>query len=290
MNLNTRNINTILSDDCLRLIFRECSLQQLLQLRSICSRWQLIIEHIFQSKHSLKLFGSPEYSRKFFDNMVQFKISDSIWKDYPGLGNIGSDSLILKPDIASSDKACHFLAELFPNIQILILFCPQLLNSTQLPLMLNCWAPKLTSLIIYSMYRSINLSYKFCDTFKQMTSLKRLEIFRMLRKEIPEQVTILDQLKHFAIIHYSNDIMPILRQLKSCESIKLSWICLSLSQMEDLMLENPNLAKNIQNLKLGMISSPKNDNRIKNFQAILSFICTRFRSLRTLDIILTDQV
>lgn len=286
------NINQSLSDDCFRLIFAEFSLREQIHLRSVCIRWQVIIEQICRGKQTLKLFGSKEAVRQYLESVTNFKVPDMLPHSQP-VTDVSSDTLVIKPNL-DLECACNALSGLFQNVRILVIYCPQLFKCHQMPDMLSSWTAKLSALIIFKPRVDPLTLENFWNAISHMRSLERLHLIQMYSLQIPRQTIapILGSLKHFAIAHYLDDIYSVLVQLgPRIESLKLSCVSLNVEQLQLLIEQNPNLIESLEMLTLGLISPHGNGlSRVENLREVLQFICKKFVNLNFLDIVMTDQV
>ena len=90
---------------------------------------------------------------------------------------------------------------------------------------------------------------------------------------------------------YTYNLTPILKQLgPNLKSLQLSWVPLSVFQLERLLDHNPALQTSLNHLSLGMISSTGTMSRMENFKLLLNLISNQLTSLQFLDILMADQL
>lgn len=275
------NIND-LPDDCLRLVFTKLTLQELIQLRSgtICIRWHLVIDHICSGVRTLKIHGSHQEVQQFNREMFEANAERYCKSSHTNVLVLGKDLDL------------RVLPSTFPELNNFMISRAEPGEDSQRILngMLRKWTSTLKTLAMFGFAKSSpKLIGEMWNIISEMSHLSMLNLGGLYREEIPENFPILHQIKFMILVHYLPDLTPVLAQLKSLHGLMLSWIYLSVPQLERALQLNPNLAKNLDFLNLGYIFSP-NGNREHNFRKLLSFICRKFEQLKHLNILFSDHV
>ncbi|KAJ6216121.1 hypothetical protein RDWZM_007278 [Blomia tropicalis] len=275
-----------LPNDCLRLILIRCPLSQLVHLRAVSFHWCSVIETIFKKKKTLKLFGSSYDIEKYLYVLTNFKAINT--EREISLFNFEADSLIIsetKPELA-----CYEIVKLFPNVRNLYIRCYQLFRIEQLGTVLfQQLCNQLNLLWIYGLPANGIVPHSFWSSIGQMSALKRLFLIRVYNCHIPSQLTIFQQLNQLVLTHNLQDVNPILIRLKSIQTLKLNMINYNCEKLDQLLEANPLILKNLISLGLGTITC-SNINRLKNFKLLLNRFCVKFHEIRTLDLIMADQI
>ena len=259
------NINQ-LNDDCLIAIFSKHSLQELVHLRNICSRWKTVIEIIFKGRSSLKLFVSYRSVKEYLCRVKKFMADDEELRLKPA--GQGDDDLVLNPDalIAFEANQCIdqsrglFLPVLFPNITKLficldrIYFNDYAFNKFDFANLLNKW-PNLSTLLTFNFPSNATLMNSFFNAISSLSSLRSLYLIKLkgnydhdFTKLFPSVV--LHRLEQLTMVSKNKTgLENILTRLgPNCSRITFNWRCFA--SFDDLPnFRNVTLAANRQSLK-----------------------------------------
>src|SRR5699024_7844872 len=154
---------------------------------------------------------------------------------------------------------------------------------------LNLWGQRLQQLMLFGIPQTAQQLEAVWSELSTMPSLRTLQIFRLYKNRIPD-LPILAHLERLLLIHYLQDMVPLMSQLTSITDLDLSWIYLSAKQLEQTLERNPAIRSNLRTLSLGFISSPDGGDRVQNFQALLTFICRNFSEIHSFDLLFAEHV
>lgn len=281
------HLNT-LPNDCLRLILEQCSLMELLSLRLVCTRWQLLIEEMCQVCRSLSVFECTEDIAEY-NSMRYYFLENNIIKRSKDKVNFaeGDNVLITGPE---GDLLRH-LGDLFPNCnQLLLLYSRACLALTEtLP------PTSLHSLTILSKRRSTEIAAKFWSWIDDIPSLKNLALFGMFDNRLPTSLKALSRLEVFSLTGYSDDVLPIMTQLgRPLRHLLLDRLSLPVSRLESILEQTAPrewitgvTQLSLGSLNTGMVSSKAYLEKIKQY---MSFFCRHFRQLTFLQVRFALQI
>lgn len=268
---------TQLDDDSLILIFKQFTTQELISLRAVCGRWQIIIEGICAGKQSLKLFSSPANVYQYCNDLMSLCQEEA---EHLKLRNVPlDDDLVLSME---APAVARILGSLFSTVSQLVVH----LNGESafnLPTLLQS-LPALTRLSIFGeIPGDFVYQQQLCLAISSLAQLKHLELFKeseyskilspALNLQIP---AVLCQLESFSLIGFDTDIVQILGQLGG-DLKKLMLDRLPLHQLERLFQTPPAFAKTLINFTVDDLD-----------EGSLAFICDNFPSLEALEIGLDD--
>lgn len=231
----------------------------------------------------LRLFGSAYELQQMCRMLFERNLDPKLFGDNH---LIVGEAAELEPDLILAK--CTTLPEILPNINNLSM---QIRTDYEqaAPEMLDRWKSGLKELSLSGMPKSPELTGKIWAILSEAKSLKKLFLVQQFRNAIPVHLPIFPQLTDFGIIHYLPELLPVLSRLTSVKAIVLSWVYLSVGELEQILKLNPNLRNNLTRLSLGFISSHKG-NREKNFLKVFAYICHNFQQLEYLDIAMADHV
>ena len=258
------NINS-LPDHCLWMVFEELSLEQIISLRRVCQRWRCLIDHIFTRQTNLKLFATKTDFVRFKQRQMEFNLNRTT-----PFGISNNEVLILK---AKNVVWSETLVRHFPNVEVLLMECSGNRNlQFDLTEAIDKWQKTIKHLTLVGW--SNLCSNKFWNIINSIEHLEVMFLFGLYRNRIPDGMTRFKQIKHFALVHYLHDVVPIFRQLgPNLKFVLISWIYLSVSQLKQIVSENPSITTSLEFLRLGYISSVTDHgvDREKNFRSILQY-------------------
>lgn len=276
-----------LPNDCLRLILEQCSLMELLSLRLVCTRWQLLIEEMCRVRGSLSVFECSEDIAEYHSMRYYFLENRRSNTEVNINFAAGDNVLITGP---GGDLLRH-LGDLFPNCKKLLLLY------TRACLALTESAPptSLRSLTILSKRRSTEIAAKFWNWIDGLSNLQSLSLFGMFDSRLPDSLKALSRLEVFSLSGYSHDIVPIVSQLgPPLRHLLLDRLSLPVGCLERLFLDTPPRQcisalthLSIGSLNTGMVSSKGYLEKIKQY---MSFFCRHFRQLRFLQVRFALQI
>ena len=278
-----------LPDDCLIALFRQCYLQDLLIFRSVCSRWQILIEHMCEQKRSLKLFGSMSTFKQELNRIVFKRMCFNLY-DYEDarLANVtanDNDDLIICVEDHFNESLIDLLLFLCPKIELLVIcgFAPPL--SDHLVYLIHK-LPNLQSLYLQGRIhaRTSKLPIQICDSINSLYSLRNLSLrfsdfcMKNIHHELLFRLTpTLARIEQFAIQHRGceGDILSVLSQLgPDCTKLSLECERIPVVRLKtEFLTKIPHLRIQLTHLKLVSV-------KLEYFK----FACETFSSLQQLDI------
>ena len=265
-----------LDNDCLSLVFRQFTLQNMIRLRIVCKRWRSMIELICQGKTSLQLFALKKDACCYLQFAKRCNIHD--YNDVNSF-ELSSNKLILS---GPSLELSLFLPSIFPNVRKLIYRC-----KLDLVPLLKSWT-NLEFLCLYMQNCEEHEKIRAYSIINSILTLKRLHLF-VYGRVILENMPILARLERFSLNYYFGNIVSILAQLgPPIRRLYLDYIPCDLGQLRQLVQMQPEFGTNLTHLIVVNIRS--NQSSVQDRKQFLQLICNNFLALTHLDVTFTNQV
>ena len=158
---------------------------------------------------------------------------------------------------------------------------------------LKPWSDQLVNLSFFEFPKSFydNSQEAFWNSLNQMPSLIRLNLMNSSPGcKLPDNFSLMYQLKQFALVNYGGDLYPILSKI-SCnfENLILHCVYFNTELLEQLITENPIIATSIKGIDLSLLFCNQM-NRVENYSKIFQFMCDRLTEINFLDIMFGEHV
>lgn len=270
--------------DCIQPIFKQFTTSEQLHLRLVCRNWCNFIEDIFFcNKKVLQIFGSRDNESRYTLSVKRL----NIFEGYETKAEEAVSLFVCRNDANGSfgsNEKRHFLADLFPNIKFLVIYCLHL-ESTDVTRLISSFS-NLISLTFFGITKiSPDQQTQIWFQISQLEKLDCLHLFDMKNCSLPVEILPkISQLKNFTLSdYYSEDqIIPILGSLQ-CKRLALEWIKCQMDDFERALTEmNVNLYKKLTNLTMGQFYATKFSPM--DSVELLPFICKQFTELIYLDL------
>ena len=278
--------------DCLRSIFDQIPLQELIRLRNVCVEWNNLITHICAKKHSLELFESTRlaYKRKSMIRYYNYLHIDHKYfshkkRDFlvnPGQGRC------LKNKLLNGCSVDQILVKLFPKLTTLTIYYITGDYEIDLSLFLHQWSLNLTSLTLVGtcfLHPSAQSSIQqLWNTINSLPSLNKLHLFEVCT--LPVELPVLSQLEHFTLIidtYLKNNIFSVFSKFSS----KLRFLTLggvvNMTNYELFFININHLTDNLTHLTISHVKDVNNSDKYEqikeDIKEILRLICETFVNL-----------
>jgi len=270
-----------LPDDCIRFVFDQFSLQQIIQFRAVCGRWRFLVEEICAQKSSLKLFEAFNVVFNYCNCLVQYNLQSNEEFGLKQIGNGDDDFLvggIHKAESGNANTIGQLLVDLFPNLRKLVFYYYNWPTQMELPFFLDKWN-NLTSLALFGMPHLQHLQQNIWKSLSSLKSLTHLHLFEICA--IPNDLIVLSQLERFTLVNYDGDIVSLLAHLgPSIRHLALEGITSTFEQFQHLLETNKHL-ENVTHLTIGYLFTTV-ESKYKSravHKNILHLICDKFTSL-----------
>ena len=191
-----------LDDASLQAILKPHTLQRLIVLRAVCTRWKTVIEQICSTKHELCLISKQTSERlevhKKFKDFIVFKHRPTT-----------------KHSICEEVR-CMFLPKLVPNITNLAFdtYCEELNVCYPVLLQSDEWKVSVTEMHVFAMPRVASVAIRLVTAVGTLQSLQSLTWYRLsIPKAMAKKKGTFAQVKQLYLYDYSGDIVALFRQL-----------------------------------------------------------------------------
>lgn len=242
----------LISHDVLFLILKQLPISDLVRLQRVCHQWYDIIQKIFKSQKSLKLFSSlpcvASYSQNvlyesFLHSYPQFALYGSLWNAIP-------DELIGFNDSAI---ICERLSKIYPNLEQLII-CGNYRNDKNLGSMLES-LKHLSKLSIVSLIKPV--ANHILSSIGRCQMLVELNLFNVYDPFEHTKMPNLPNLRRFSIISCHWNVINILNQLGSnLEQVKVCKVRVTLDDMYGWIVNKLSKCTRLTHLMLDQFCSP----------------------------------
>ena len=279
------NINN-LPEDCLILILRHFSLQELICIRAVCSNWKYIIETVFcYPKRCLKLFESRLQIRTYHSNLIQFNLQDDEQLRFRAIGFGHDDDLYIDPQYLTNDLV-YLLSQLFPNIRHLVYFIGLHTKFSELLTLLRQW-PQLKGLSFCGQITfedAKKYQSKICFTISQsLPVLTRLDLLvsnffvnqdSLNGNSLRQMMSRIESLSFYFFPGYMQALLSNLSAPRQLHLRIFSITSLFLYELKQTIASNSHLKEAISQLRMSDIRECE----------LLPFIALNFANLQSLDI------
>lgn len=278
-----------LNSDCLRLIFSQLTINELVHLRLVCTRWKSISETVLHSHHSLKLFSNFKSVIQYVSQLIQYNVQHE-WYYRIGSGRelmVGHDYDEDQPNMYQNQidwtepEKCDLLRLLFPTLTSLIVHLSYSKSFSSIERLLDQF-PNLQDLSIFNIASGSTLMPM--SGSNKLPHLRRLELFNFNLRDINiiHLGGILPQLEHFTLGYCyqslsdtTDHITPMLLALERCQALTLNKVRISDQILRNFVQSKCDLVRKITHLTL----NTGNAFRYGTSRDIIELVCERFCEL-----------